>query len=186
VFLGDSFFLVGGTALALHIGHRKSVDLDFFCKDPFDSEQLLIKLDACFPKQTIEVVGQAPNTLNLILAGVKTDIIRYAYPLIDEVEKADGYQLLGIPDIAAMKLSAMTNRGSKKDFVDLAMLLQRYSLAELLAHYEKKFPQQDTFFVLRSLGYFDDADAEPDPVMLVPMSWEEAKAIITENLSEEL
>jgi len=104
------------------------------------------------------------------------DIIRYRYPLVGDLILAECYQMLSVPDIAAMKLAAITNRGSKKDFFDLHFLLERYSIQEILTFYERKFPGHDTFSVIRSLSYFDDAEEEPDPIMLADVSWEQVQA----------
>ena len=86
--------------------------------------------------------------------------------------------MLHLEDIAAMKLSAVTNRGAKKDFFDIFFLLQRYDLATLLSFFTEKYPQQEQFFVLKSLTYFADADEEIDPDMLIPTEWEDVKISI--------
>jgi len=171
ILAGDHFFLVGGTALAIQIGHRRSIDLDFFTREAFDPDKVLESLSATLPHDEILVGSRAPQTLNLTLCGVKVDLIRYGYPLLEPLVQADGYILLALPDIAAMKLAAITNRGSKKDFIDLYFLLERYPIQTVLEFYQRKFPQHDPFFVIRSLAYFDDADREPAPVMLREASW---------------
>lgn len=171
ILAGDGFFLVGGTALAIQIGHRRSIDLDFFTREAFDPDRILGLLSATLPPDGIVVGGRAAHTLNLTLAGVKVDLIRYAYLVLEPLVQADGYTLLALPDIAAMKLAAITNRGSKKDFVDLYFLLECYPIQTLLNFYRRKFPDHDPFFVIRSLAYFDDADLEPEPVMLREASW---------------
>ena len=124
----------------------------------------------------VRVEARAENTLNLSIADVKVDLIRYRYPLLQDLVHAASYQMLSIPDIAAMKLAAITNRGSKKDFFDLHFLLERFSIQEILTFYERKFPGHDTFSVIRSLAYFDDAEEEPDPIMLAEVSWEQVQA----------
>ena len=88
--------------------------------------------------------------------------------------------MLGLPDIAAMKLSAVCNRGSKKDFFDIAELLNHFALAELFEFFERKFKSHDTFHVLRSLTFFDDAEDEPDPITLNEQTWEGVKHRIAE------
>ncbi len=180
--LGDvlapqEFLLVGGTALAIQLGHRRSIDLDFFTRKSFSPDELLDKLTRA-SLGAIVLNARAEHTLNLTVANVKIDLIRYDYPLIEPPLRADQYQMLAIPDIAAMKLAAVTNRGSKKDFVDLSFLLDRYEMSELLSFYKRKFPNHDTFFVLRSLTYFDDAELEPDPIMIDPREWTTAKDAI--------
>lgn len=175
ILAGDRFFLVGGTALAIQIGHRRSIDLDFFTREAFDPDRILESLSATLPPDGIIVAGRAAHTLNLTLSGVKVDLIRYDYPLLEPPVEADGYTLISLQDIAAMKLAAITNRGSKKDFIDLYFLLERYPIQTLLDFYRRKFPDHDVFFVIRSLAYFDDADLEPDPVMLREGKWGSVK-----------
>jgi hypothetical protein len=180
VLAGDGFFLVGGTALAIQIGHRRSIDLDFFTRESFDPDGILEALSAAIPPYRIVVGGRAAHTLNLTLCEIKVDLIRYSYPLLEPLIEADGYTLLALPDIAAMKLAAITNRGSKKDFVDIYFLLNRYSIQELLGFYQRKFPDHDSFFVIRSLAYFEDAEMEPEPLMLQIADWNTVKHTVEE------
>lgn len=100
------------------------------------------------------------------------------------VVEVDGLRLAGSDDIATMKLQAITGRGSRKDFVDLAFLLERYRLAEMLGLYRQKYPDGSEYLVLRSLTYFDDAEEEPMPRMLVELGWEEVKKRIKEAVRE--
>jgi len=173
------FILVGGTGLALQMGHRVSDDLDLFCKKPFDPLQLLALLE---PYGKVTVTGEAANTLNCFINGIKIDFLRYAYPLISVVVIEDGIRIAGMPDIAAMKLSAIAQRGSRKDFYDLNELMNQYPLTELLLFFRKKFPSVDTFHILKSLTYFDDADQEKDPVLLRKLTWNQVKKNIIREI----
>ena len=174
------FSLVGGTALAIQLGHRRSIDLDFFCPAPFEPDPLVqVLLNAFDDDKTVVIAAQA-NTLNLSVSGVKVDLITYAYDRLETPIQADGYTMLGLPDIAAMKLSAVCNRGSKKDFFDIAQLLGHYELPELFGFYRRKFKSHDTFHLLRSLTYFDDAEDEPDPITLKGQTWESVKLCMAE------
>jgi len=156
--LGEDFYLVGGTALAIHLGHRLSIHLDFFTGESFSEDAVLQRIESELAPAVVTTFGRAENTLNLSVEGVKVDILRYAYPLIEQPRQVDGYQLLEISDIAAMKLAAITKRGSKKDFFDIAVLLRDRPLDKLLDYYSQKFPTHKPFMVIRSLGYFDDAE----------------------------
>ncbi len=179
------FFLVGGTALAIQINHRKSIDLDFFTRDPFDTEDVLsIVSQYSSSDKTFALTGRADNTLNLIVNSVKIDVIRYSYPLLNPLIETEFYQMASVEDIAAMKLSAITNRGSKKDFFDLYYLLKQYSLTELLELYQRKFENYDPFIVIRSLSYFDDAETEPDPLLLAQISWEAVKEELIQQVGK--
>jgi hypothetical protein len=107
-----------------------------------------------------------------------------AYDRLESPIQAGGYTMLGLPDIAAMKLSEVCNRGSKKDFFDIVELLDHYGLPELFDFYKRKFKSHDTFHVLRSLTYFDDAEDEPDPITLKGQTWEDVKLRIGEAVRE--
>lgn len=172
----QEFFLVGGTALALQIGHRISVDLDLFTPYDFDSHLLMSVLKKHYA--SIELLGLQNNTLNLVIDNIKVDLITYAYPLIYPIKIIDDVRLLGLEDIAPMKLSATANRGTKKDFFDLYFLLQQYSLKELFQFFDQKFNNPQKFHVFRSLTYFEDAEHEVNPIMLKNITWEDVKAYI--------
>lgn len=166
----EAFALAGGTSLALRFGHRVSVDLDFFTCGAFDSESLVSKL----PLETTEV-ARSEGSVTLDAAGTKMDFLRHDYPLLDPEETLEGIRLMSVRDVAAMKLNAIANRGSKKDFFDLHRLLEEFGLDELLQAFESKYLNSDRFVVLRSLAWFDDAENEPDPVSLSGVSWPEVK-----------
>ena len=171
--------LVGGTALALQYGHRSSVDLDVFGVVP-DNDAALHDI--------LEGFGQVPSQAtskyikSFIVDGIKVDFVNYSrYPWIDEVVIEDGIRLASPKDIAAMKINAIEGRGSRKDFIDIYLLLQHYSLDEILTFYSQKYPNHSIFRALLSLTYFDDAEAESMPKMLIPTAWEEMKKHIIET-----
>jgi predicted nucleotidyltransferase component of viral defense system len=163
----NGFSLAGGTSLALRFGHRLSVDLDFFTTHPFDPEELQAGLE--LPEAI--VVARTNGSLTLDAAGTKLDFLRHAYPLLQNPESFGEVSLLSVPDVAAMKLNAIANRGSKKDFFDLCELMKWHSLEEMLIFFEAKYQNSDRFIVLRSLAWFEDAEMEPDPVSLTSLSW---------------
>lgn len=167
------FVLAGGTALALQIGHRVSIDFDFFCLDEFEPEQLAEHLSGHFPD--FQVRSTAKNTLLAQARGVKTDLIRHAFPWIGETISFHGGSIASLRDIAAMKLSAVANRGSKKDFFDIRALGEFYSLEEMITCFRKKYENRDPFHIVRSLLYFDDAENEPEPYLLNSEPWAEVK-----------
>ena len=108
--------------------------------------------------------------------GVKVDCVAYdMYEWIEEPVEEDGVRLAGVKDIGAMKINAVTNRGTRKDFVDLARLLEDYSLGEIFTWYRTKYPDANPALALRSLSYFVDAETMPMPRMLIPFDWENAK-----------
>ena len=172
--------LVGGTALALHLGHRKSVDLDLFGRfDEHVSFRYLLM-------QSGHVADGSENgaVQSLRVDGVKVDFVNYPYPWLQDSVGDDGVALAAIPDIAAMKLSVAANRGRKKDFIDIAFLLDSLSLKEMFELYQRKFSVSEFSFALRGLTYFDDAEADPLPEMLIPATWEGVKRKIESHVRE--
>lgn len=161
--------------MALRFGHRLSVDLDFFTPDSFDSQSIADELTRDFLANEVRV---NPAGINLMIRGVKVDFVRYRYALLQPFETCDGVRLFGLKDNIAMKLSAITNRGAKKDFFDLHQLIKAIGLTELIAIYREKYPAQDAFVLLRSLAYFEDAIDELDPESLDGTTWEEVQSSI--------
>lgn len=165
------FALGDGTSLALRFGHRLSVDLDFFTTEPFSPQLFSEGLGLADAK----VMGIAPNSLTMDAGGVKLDFLRHAYPMLESPEIIDGVCLISLPDVTAMKLNAIANRGSKKDFYDFVELLEHYGTPEMLDFFCRKYPASDPFTVIRSLAWFGDAESEPDPVSLKGVTWEDVK-----------
>ncbi len=177
VLAGGDYYLAGGTALALMEGHRVSVDLDIFTERMRDAEDVLSRLRRY--TADLSVTSVDAGTLYADVLGVQVSVIEYNYPLLGPTVLSDGDHLglAGRDDIAAMKLSAIANRGSRKDFVDLWVLMTRHRpLAEYLALYEKKFEARDVGHVIRSLIHFDDAEREPPLRLLIDIDWDELKA----------
>ena len=171
--------LGGGTSLALRFGHRVSVDLDFFTAREFSAEALFGNLAL----EGATIVGRAKNTLTMDAGGVKLDFLRHAYQLLEPVDRIDGVALVSLPDLAAMKLNAIANRGSKKDFFDLALLLDHFTLPRMIGYFSEKYPATDPFTVIRSLAWFEDAEMEPDPVSLTGATWDSVQATASEAVA---
>ena len=168
--------LVGGTALALQYGHRTSVDLDLFGHVSEGSEEAIAEILQQAGRLTIGKVSR--NIKMYKVDNVKIDIVNYNYPWIDHCVQEDKLRLASPKDIAAMKINAIEGRGSKKDFIDLYILLQHYTLDKILDFYQQKYPEHSLFRAVLSLTYFNDADANPMPRMFLPTSWEEMKMAI--------
>lgn len=170
----SQFALGGGTSLALRFGHRLSVDLDYFTTEEFDPGLLSESLDL----DDMSILTVSKNTLTLVACGVKIDLLRHAYPEVAPIDTIAGHRLISVPDLAAMKLNAIANRGSKKDFYDLSELLHRHTLDEMLGFFSAKYPATDPFAVIRSLAWFEDAEQEPDPIPLNGQIWDDIKSQI--------
>lgn len=167
--------LVGGTSLALQIGHRKSVDIDLFGLLNVDFDALTDELKSI---GDVVVLGNSKNIHTYLIDEIKVDIVHYEYPWLKNKIVSDKIHLAAIEDIAAMKLGAIIGRGSKKDFIDLYYILQQFDLAQLMSFYGQKFRDGSSFLVLKSLVYFEDADLEAMPWMFEYLSWEEVKTTI--------
>lgn len=170
--------LVGGTALALQLGHRTSIDLDIF--GSWDYTENLQTFFSDIGK--VETLSGNPNGKMqfFMIDGIKVDCVSYErYAWLDPPVDGDGVRLAGIRDIAAMKINAITNRGTRKDFVDLARLMDDHDFPELFKWYLAKYTDATPMLALRSLAYFDDAETMPMPRMLVDFDWEKAKRKIS-------
>ena len=174
--------LVGGTALALQIGHRKSVDLDIFGNIQTDSLDLIQYLNTI---GKVIQIKESPNIHIFSIDGIKVDIVNYPYPWLSPLKIKDDIKLAALEDICAMKLAAITGRGSKKDFIDIHFLLQHFTLKEMLVFYNRKYTDGSSFLVLKSLSYFEDAENEPSPVMLTDTSWDTVKNNIKTHLQKQ-
>jgi hypothetical protein len=174
------FYLVGGTALAVHLGHRRSLDLDWFTTGRIpDAMSLATSIrEEGIPFEERQV---ARGTLNGSVYRVPVSFFEYRYPFLQKgiFWPEVGCRLASLPDIACMKLSAIAQRGYKKDFVDLyALGMKSFSLKQMLRFYQRKFSLKDIGHVVFALTYFDDADKERMPVMAWRTQWKTIRATI--------
>jgi hypothetical protein len=173
--------LVRGTALALQIGHRKSIDIDLFgnlTADEYEISKQLAEIGET------RVLAKTQNINVYLIEGLKVDIVNYHYPWLENPVIDSGLKLAGTKDIAAMKLAAITGRGTKKDFIDLFFLLKHFSLNQMLGFYSQKYSDGSEFLVLKSLAYFEDSDTDEDPVMLETWDWLKIKSYIKSTLED--
>ena len=182
----DGFYLGGGTAIALQLGHRRSIDFDWFTAQSFDDPHQYA--GTLRDRGLVWQLEQAaPGTLHGTVDGVKVSFLYYQYPRLEA--------LLGIPehscamaslrDLSAMKLAAVAQRGSRKDFVDVWALAQHgIDLGQMLASYQQKYATDDIAHLLMALSYFDDAELEPMPAMLVDVAWVDIREAIRRWVKE--
>ncbi len=154
------FYLAGGTALALQIGHRLSVDFDFFTKTEFNPNELMEKIKLVFKKYNPVEIQNEKNTLLVIVNDVKLSFFYLPYPLLAKPKNEQYIRLASIKDIGCMKLSAIISRATNKDYIDLYFILQIISLKDLLKYAKKKMPELDQNLILKSLIYFKDIEKE--------------------------
>ena len=174
---GTDYYLVGGAALALQVGHRSSVDFDWFAPQVGEPERLLHLLRVAHLEYT--VLSLRVETVYVLIDTVQVSFIGYAYPLLQPVVcwPEIGLHMAGLDDIACMKLSAISSRGARKDFIDLHALITLYgSLEEYVRRYQQKYRTHDIGHVVRSLVYFEDAEREPELQMVTPVTWQRVTA----------
>lgn len=178
--LGPAFYLAGGTGLGLHLGHRRSIDLDFFSTETVDEEALLANLNGL---EGLSVFGKSRQTLEVRLSDTKVSFMGYPYPLLCTLQSYMGIEVADARDIACMKLSAIAGRGTKRDFFDFFLVSKKYGLSHLLELFHRKFAavRYNTVHILKSLTYFEDAEKDPPPDLLMEISWEEVKRYFTEE-----
>ena len=179
----QNFYLSGGTALSLQLGHRESEDLDFFIKTSFKPELLQQKL---LQYGKLEDVMINEGTLNLFMSGVKLQFLHYPYDLLEALVPWNGIYLSSVIDIACTKLITISDRGSKRDYIDLYVILQQISLQDLFGKLGEKYKNVDYNLphILKSLVYFNDADQQPMPKMHIDLTWEQVKNFMVEQVKE--
>lgn len=171
------YYLAGGTALALRIGHRLSKDFDWFIPRVGDPEDLFGKLKSY--DISFSILSTAHETIYLNIGSIQVSFIGYDYPFLEPPGLTSSkypFRIAGLDDIACMKLSAIASRGSRKDFVDLYFLIKEFRpLEEYLKLYKQKFENHDIGHVIKSLVYFKDAEAEPELNIIKIFDWEKMK-----------
>jgi hypothetical protein len=175
-----AFHLAGGTALAIYFGHRVSEDLDWVTPSQLGDAMVLAQ---SLRNEKLDFVTEqiAPGTLHGSISGVRVTFLEFQYPLLKAPTqwKEIGCALASLEDLACMKLSAVAQRGARKDFCDIyALGTKKFSLKEMIDLYREKFGVQDTSPVLYGLTYFDDAESERMPKMLWDVKWAEIKKAV--------
>ena len=187
VFARESgFYLAGGTALALQIGHRESIDFDFFCEKEIDTHRLWDSAEASFGVGQARVVLQDEGALIFVThSGVNVSFYRYRHPHVVPLLVSDSFDMAHMRDIAVMKLDAMTRRTVQKDYVDMYFILQEMPLSDVIDDAQKKLPSIDPQVLLRSLAYF--SKAEPETIIYRPnmhVEWRDIEEFLTRIIRE--
>jgi hypothetical protein len=166
----DGFYLAGGTGLALQYGHRRSVDLDLFREREFDSQRLGDRLQG---QPDLERVALARGTAHLTLRGVKVSFLHYPYPLLFPLRAYGTLPVADSRDIACMKIQAIGDRGSRRDFVDLYVVAREHGLPRLFEWFMQKYAAvaYSRTHYLKALTYFRDAEDEAEPDLLISLDW---------------
>jgi len=177
-------YLAGGTVLALQLGHRESVDFDFFTVRPFNETATIQRLNKLLPDFYLE--KKEWRTILGYVGKTRFSYFYYEYPLLFKTKKWSGVNLADPKDIAAMKIAALADRGTKRDFIDLYFIFaveKIISLDEALHIYDKKFKKlkQNKLHIIKSLAYFGDAESEKMPRMFKPVNWKKVKDFFTKE-----
>ncbi len=171
----ERFYLAGGTALALHLGHRISLDLDFFSnEDTLDAAQRRRLRSRLSGLPGFHLREESEGTLHVVIAGVETSFLRYSYPLARKTLAWKGLRIASQADIGLMKVGAIIGRGARKDFRDLREIVRTHPLEDLLKLSAKKFPDSEDFLfqASKALVYFKEAELSPEPKLLREEPWE--------------
>ncbi|MGD0613176.1 MAG: nucleotidyl transferase AbiEii/AbiGii toxin family protein [Anaerolineales bacterium] len=177
------FYLAGGTALALQIGHRRSMDLDFFSATDEVHEKTRQSLMRVFSQRQGQVIENVDGNLLFLVEGLNVGFFSYGYPLLEPVLNLEHIEIASLLDIGLMKLDALIGRGSRKDFYDLYFISQHLTLADLLRAGERKYPQARDFALMavECLVMFENADRDHPPDLLVDLPWEQVKRFFIEQ-----
>lgn len=178
----SNFYLSGGTGLALHLGHRESEDLDFFSEHDFVAT--LLQNDLSKLGEVTDIYSDS-GTLNCRIQNVKLQFLKYQYRLLERPVLYENINISSVPDIACTKLITISDRGSKKDFIDLYfILMHHHSLHDLFTKLNEKYQKvkYNKAHIVKSLVYFDDADAQPMPRMHIPVKWDDVKLHIEKEV----
>lgn len=160
-FFKSDFYLAGGTGLALQLGHRDSIDFDYFSPRDIDTKKLFTKVKEVFNGHKIIKVQEEKNTLTVFIdSNIKLSFFTYKYKLLEKLINEPYFKIASILDIACMKLAAIVSRATNKDYIDLYFILKEKSLKDVLGKLNKKMPELDINLVLKSLVYFEDINKE--------------------------
>ena len=177
------FSLVGGTALSLLYGHRVSVDLDLFSNNLFENDVIITALEKKFQSSFVNRSTNPRFGIFSFIDDIKIDIIRHPHPLIRPELNIDNVRMFSTEDIIAMKVQAILGRGKKKDFWDIAELLQHFSLEDFIQFHKEKYVTQNLLITVpQAITYFLDAEESEDPISLKNQTWEKVKQFIQEKV----
>ena len=180
------FYLAGGTALALQIGHRTSLDFDFYTKEKFNNKKTLTEFETRF--QEVKLIQIPEQTLIIKVNGVEVSFFHYPYDLVFPlVRKKETLSLASKEDIAAMKLISIIQRGTRRDFVDIFFLIKEFGLGEILEWAKQKYPSFNIYLALQALTYFHDAEKEKEDrriSYLKPVKWANVKKYLIRKVAD--
>lgn len=178
-----NFYLADGTGLALQIGHRQSIDFDFFIPNDFNTTHIIQELESI---GNFELHNEEQNSINGMLNQIRISFFGYKYKVIIPFLNYRNINIADELDITAMKLEAISGRGNKKDFIDLYFMLQKFSINNILKFYEKKYGKgiANNYHLMKSLTYFQDAEEQAMPEMIKHVDWGTVKKEIINKVKK--
>lgn len=182
----EGFYVAGGTALALQLGHRDSVDFDLFRIEPItDTSGLFEMMSGMLPTHTLTKVQEERNTLGLLVdESIQLSCMSFPYPMVGTLVESTSVPLASIVDIGCMKLSAITGRGAWKDYVDLYFITNEVPLRDLIEQLPVKLPNLDPLLALKSLVYFSDLPEEPIIYKTTPVERATIERVLSERVQQ--
>jgi predicted nucleotidyltransferase component of viral defense system len=183
--IAERFYLAGGTALSLQIGHRLSVDLDFFSPSE-DIPSIRPALEKSLSSMGAVLADSSWGNLVYLVNNVRTGFYGYGFPLVAPLVETDAVRLASIEDIALMKLDAMLSRAARKDFYDLYFICKDIPLKQIFRQADQKYPSVRDFETqaIKRLVYFENAENESDPSLLEKVSWQAVKKYFVQQAKE--
>jgi len=183
--IAKKFYLAGGTALSLQIGHRHSIDLDLFSQTE-DIPSIRADLEKSFSSLEPELADASWGNLVYVVKNVRVGFYGYGYAMVNPLIEAENSRLASMEDIALMKMDALLSRANRKDFYDLYFICQNVSLRQLFNQASQKYPSVRDFEVqvVKRLVYFESADHDPEPNLIKPTAWKTVKNYFTEQAQE--
>lgn len=180
-----NFNLVGGTALALKYGHRISIDIDMFSTEKIEKEKILLALENHFKSDLFYEFSKMTFAIFCKIKNIKVDLVFYPHKTIGKIEEIENIRLYSISDIAAMKINAILGRGVKKDFYDLAQILENHTLEQVILWHKEKFPNQMLMISIpNAILYFEDAELSENPISINGQTWESVKLALQKHVRE--
>lgn len=179
----NKFRLFGGTALALQIGHRVSTDADFVSEESFDRDDLILEINKLF-KHKVQNTRQNHVGVYMEINGIKVDFVSWNNPFIRKAVVIDDMRLMHKTEIITTKLNAVLNRGEKKDYIDIAFILNEIPLQEMFNLFKEKYGFVDEMQLIKYLCSYSDIDFQPQPKMLIDFDWDKAKEIIKSSVEK--
>ena len=182
-----NFSLVGGTALSLLYGHRMSVDLDLFSNKPFENADIITALEEKYKDAFVNRSTNPRFGIFGFINETKIDIIRHPHPLIRPETTVEDIRMFSVEDIIAMKVQAILGRGKKKDFWDIAELLQHFSIKEFIQFHKEKYTTQNLLITVpQAITYFADAEESEAPISLKNQTWHNVQVFIQKKVRDYL